>query len=173
MNSVWLKLSCWDETREISPTLMCCVECLQHRLKMLSLSACRCRRLLVTKTKTSSWSTTATCRSQRKPRKFTRSWPRSWKSSTRYNRSRVFIKSSFWNLTELDFSSAKFYRLFVILNKCVYAFKLLTRFPLRRNFSALWCLFMNNFCCQKQIFCLWFLQTVTLCDPFSWLSPFI
>lgn len=26
----------------------------------------------------------------------------------------------------------------MILNKCIYAFKLLTRFPLRRNFSALW-----------------------------------
>lgn len=38
---VEIKLLRWAY-REISPTLMCCVECLQHRLKMLSLSLSLC-----------------------------------------------------------------------------------------------------------------------------------
>lgn len=45
----------------------------------------RCRRLLVMKRTTSSWSITATCSSPRKLRRFTRNSPRCWEISTRYN----------------------------------------------------------------------------------------
>lgn len=101
--SLSLNVKRWEDTKNI-PTKKSCSS-LVWREKCHTEShgigwhvTRRCRRRLVTKTKTSSWFITATCRCLRRPRNFTRNWPRSLKSSTRWNnrRDRITCLVSFY-----------------------------------------------------------------------------